>query len=52
MMVKVAIMKQQQLQLVGVGSRSQWSNSLSQTGWTQTPVLLSRTSAPVCVQLN
>ena len=50
MMVKVAIMKQQQL--VGVGSRSQWSNSLSQTGWTQTPVLLSRTSAPVCVQLN
>ena len=50
MMVKVAIMKQQQL--VVVGSRPQWSNSLSQTGWTQTPVLLSRTSAPVCVQLN
>ena len=50
MMVKVAIMKQQQL--VGVGSRSQRSNSLSHTGRTQTPVLLSGTSAPVCVQLK
>ena len=39
MMVKVAIMKQQQL--VGVSSRSQQSNSLSHTGQTQTPVLLS-----------
>ena len=50
MMVKVAIMKQQQL--VGVGSRSQQSNSLSHTGQTQTLVLLSGTFAPVCVRLN
>ena len=50
MMVKVAIMKQQQL--VGVGSRSQRSNSRSHSGRTQTPVLLSGTSAPVCVWLN
>ena len=49
-MVKVAIMKQQQL--VGVGSRSQQSNSLSHTGQTQTLVLLSGTFALVCVLLN
>ena len=50
MMVNVAIMKQQQL--VGVGSHSQRSNWLSHVGWTQTPVLLSGTSAPACVWLN
>ena len=35
MMVNVATLKQQQL--VGVGSRSQWSDSLPHTGQTQTP---------------
>ena len=50
MMVNVAIMKQQQL--VGVGSRSLQFDSLPHTGRTQTPVLLSGTSAPVCVLLN
>ena len=50
MMVNVAIMKQQQL--VGVGSRSQQFDSLSLAGRTITPVLMSGTSAPVCVRLN
>ena len=47
---RAAIMKQQQL--VDVGSRSQRSNLISHTRWTQTPVLLSGTSAPVCVRLK
>ena len=50
MVVNVAIMKQQQL--VGVGSRSQRFDSLPHTGRTHTPVLLSGTSAPVCMRLN
>ena len=37
---------------MGVGSHSQRSNLLSHTGQTQTPVLLSGTSAPVCVRLK
>ena len=50
MMVNVAIMKQQQL--IGIVSRSQRSDSLPHTGRTQPPVLLSSTSATVCMQLN
>ena len=50
MMLNVAIRKQQQL--VGVGSRSPQSDSLPHNRQTQTPVLLSGTSAPVWVQLN
>ena len=38
--------------LVGVGSHSQWSNSLSHTGQTQTPILLSGSTAPVYAVKN
>ena len=48
MMVNVAIMKQQQL--VGVDHGPRPLDSLLHTGRTQTPVLLSSTSAPVCVR--
>ena len=47
MMVNVAIIKQQQL--VGFDHRPWRLDSLLHTGRTQTPVLLSGTSAPVCV---
>ena len=38
--------------LVDVGSRSQRSYSLSQTGRTQTPILLSGSTAPVYAVKN
>ena len=50
MMVNVATLKQQQL--VGVGSRSQWSDSLPTLDRLKPSFLLSSTSAPVCVRIN